>query len=243
MQQSTTDPWPTPGVAWYGLAILLMAFLVSAIDRVILGMLIIPIKADLGVSDSAMGALLGISFAVAFTLMGLLAGWLADRYSRRGIVSIAIAFWSLATAACGFASSFLHLLIGRVAVASGEAALSPAAFSLISDYFPPKKLGRALGVYMSGAFVGAGISFLVGGAVLSMLGGIGPISLPIIGDVAVWQVVFLVVGLPGLIVAALATTIKEPVRRGVSRVQESKAAVFGNMALCVWQRLCVCTAT
>ena len=229
MQQSSTDPWPNPNVAWYGLAVLLSAFLVSAIDRVILGMLIIPIKADLGVSDAAMGALLGISFAVAFTLMGLVAGWLADRYSRRGIVSIAIAIWSLATAACGLASSFLHLLIGRIAVASGEAALSPAAFSLISDYFPPKKLGRALGVYMSGAFIGAGISFLIGGAVLSLLGGIGPITLPVIGDVKIWQVVFLVVGLPGLIVAFFATTIKEPVRRGVSQVRSSKAAVFGFM--------------
>lgn len=228
-QSSSAVPWPNPRVAWYGLGILLTSFLVSSVDRVILGMLVIPIKEDLGVSDSAMGVLLGISFAVSFTLMGLVAGWLSDRYSRRRIISIAITFWSLATVACGFAGSFMHLLVSRISVAAGESALSPAAFSMISDYFPPKKLGRALGVYMSGAFFGAGISFLVGGAVLSLMGQIGPIELPFIGIVKIWQVVFFIVGLPGLIVAALATTMKEPVRRGVSQASASNAAVFGFM--------------
>ena len=228
-QSSSAVPWPNPRVAWYGLGILLTSFLVSSVDRVILGMLVIPIKEDLGVSDSAMGVLLGISFAVSFTLMGLVAGWLSDRYSRRRIISIAITFWSLATVACGFAGSFMHLLVSRISVAAGESALSPAAFSMISDYFPPKKLGRALGVYMSGAFFGAGISFLVGGAVLSLMGQIGPIELPFIGIVKVWQVVFFIVGLPGLIVAALATTMKEPVRRGVSQASASNAAVFSFM--------------
>ena len=228
-QTPSTEPWPTPRVAWYGLGILLTAFLVSAVDRVILGMLVVPIKEDLGVSDSAMGVLLGISFALSFTIMGLVAGWLADRFSRRRIVSIAIAFWSLATVACGFAGSFMHLLVSRISVAAGEAALSPAAFSMISDYFPPKKLGRALGIYMSGAFFGAGVSFLVGGAVLSLVGRIGPIDLPLLGVVKIWQVVFFIVGLPGLLVAAIAMTMQEPVRRGVSQVRASNAGIFKYM--------------
>ena len=122
-QSSSAVPWPNPRVAWYGLGILLTSFLVSSVDRVILGMLVIPIKEDLGVSDSAMGVLLGISFAVSFTLMGLVAGWLSDRYSRRRIISIAITFWSLATVACGFAGSFMHLLVSRISVAAGESAL------------------------------------------------------------------------------------------------------------------------
>ena len=224
--EPVTEPWPKPGVAWYAVSVLLVAFLFSAVDRVILGMLIIPIKEDLGVSDAAMGSLLGVAFAVAFTVTGLLAGWAADRYSRRGIISVAIVIWSLATAACGLVTTFTHLLFGRIAVAVGESALSPAAFSMISDYFEPKRLGRALGVYMSGAFFGAGISFLVGGAVLGLVGDIGVIHLPLVGDVKFWHIVFFIVGLPGLIVAVAIMTVPEPTRRGVRKNDVSKSAIF-----------------
>lgn len=229
-QDGASSDWPHATVGWYALLVLLTAFLFSAIDRVILGLLLVPIKRDLGLSDAAMGSLLGIAFAVAFTVVGLFAGWLADRYSRRAIVAIAVTVWSLATAACGLASSFGQLLLGRVMVASGESALSPAAFSMISDLFPPKRLGRALGVYMSGAFLGAGISFIVGGAVLGLVSSVGPIEVPVVGPVQLWQLVFFIVGLPGLLIAAAAMTIPEPVRRGVVRDDSRRvAAVFSYL--------------
>jgi len=220
------EAWPRPGVAWYTVGVLLAAFLFSSLDRVILGLLVIPIKADLGLSDAAMGTLMGIAFAAAFTVTGLLAGVLADRYSRRTIVAVAVTVWSLATAACGLAGNFLQLLLGRLTVAAGESALSPAAFSMISDSFAPKNLGRALGVYMSGAFFGAGISFLVGGAVLGLVATLSAVELPVIGSVRVWQLAFFVVGLPGLLVGLLAMTVQEPVRRGLGRVRASGTAVF-----------------
>ena len=156
-------------------------------------------------------------------------GWLSDRFSRRNIVSIAVLMWSLATAACGLARSFTQLLVARVGVATGEAALSPAAFSIISDYFPREKLGRALGVYMAGAFFGAGAAFLVGAAALSLVAGMETVQLPIVGALKPWQFTFLVVGLPGMVVALLALTVPEPIRRGVSKAHGAKNAVIQFM--------------
>ena len=118
------------------------------------------------------------------------------------------------TAACGLARSFFGLFLARVGVGVGEATLSPAAYSMISDYFPREKLGRALGVYQSGALLGAGIAFLVGGAAVQMLSVYDGQVLPVLGEVRMWQLAFFVVGLPGLLVALLMLTVKEPARRG-----------------------------
>ena len=224
-----TASWPRPTVAWYGVVILLIAFLFSFVDRIILGLLVVPIKADLGVSDAAMGLLLGIAFAIFYTLMGLPIGWLADRFSRRGIIAIGIALWSLATAACGLAGSFLQLFIARIGVGVGEAALSPSAFSMIADYFPKERLGRALGVFTSGAFFGAGLAFLVGGAALGLVMKMGNVELPIVGSLKPWQLTFFIVGLPGLIVAVLMMTVHEPARRGLSEKPIATAEVFRFM--------------
>ncbi len=224
-----TQPWPRPGVAWYGVIILLIAFLFSFVDRIILGLLVVPIKADLGVSDAAMGLLLGIAFAIFYTLMGLPIGWLADRFSRRGIIAIGISLWSLATAACGLAGSFMQLFIARVGVGVGEAALSPSAFSMIADYFPKERLGRALGVFTSGAFFGAGLAFLIGGAALGVVMKMGNVELPIVGVLKPWQLTFFIVGLPGLVVAVLMMTVHEPARRGLSDKPIAAAEVFRFM--------------
>jgi MFS family permease len=225
-QATDSTPWPRPAVAWYGVVILLIAFIFSFADRIILGLLVVPIKADLGVSDAAMGLLLGIAFAIFYTLMGLPIGWLADRFSRRSIIGIGIFLWSLATAACGLAGSFLQLFIARIGVGVGEAALSPSAFSMIADYFPRERLGRALGVFTSGAFFGAGLAFLIGGAALGLVMQMGEVELPMVGIVKPWQLTFFIVGLPGLAVAALMMTVHEPVRRGLSEKPIATAEVF-----------------
>jgi MFS family permease len=227
--ETDTTPWPRPGVAWYAVFVLVLAFLFSFIDRIILGLLVVPIKADLGVSDAAMGLLLGIAFAIFYTLMGLPIGWLADRFSRRGIIAVGIFLWSLATAACGLASSFLQLFIARIGVGVGEATLSPSAFSMIADYFPREKLGRAMGVFSSGAFFGAGLAFMVGGAAMGLVIGLGEVQLPLVGTVKPWQLTFFIVGLPGLAVAGLMMTVKEPVRRGLSKKPVATAEVFRFM--------------
>ena len=228
---SDAAPWPRPALGWYAVFVLLIAYLFSFVDRIILGFLVIPIKADLGVSDAAMGLLLGIAFAIFYTIMGLPIGWLADRFSRKRIIAIGVFLWSLATAACGLASSFGQLFIARIGVGVGEAALSPSAFSMIADYFPKEKLGRALGVFVSGAFFGAGLAFLVGGAALAAVINMGNVELPLVGIVKPWQLTFFIVGLPGLAVAGWMMTVQEPARRGLSDKPIATAEVFRFMRL------------
>lgn len=216
MQQenSATQPWPSSRKGWFAIAVLVLAFIFSFIDRIIIALLVDPLKADLGLSDTDLGLLQGFAFAIFYALVGLPIGRWADRYSRRYIISTGIFLWSLMTAACGLSKNFFQLFLARVGVGVGEAALSPAAYSMIADYFPPRQLGRAMGVYQSGAFFGAGIAFLVGGVVIQLVVGAGEIILPLVGSVRPWQVVFFVVGLPGVLVALLMLTVTEPPRRG-----------------------------
>lgn len=226
---ATPTPWPRPAVGWYAVFVLLIAYLFSFVDRIILGFLVVPIKADLGVSDTAMGLLLGVAFSIFYALMGLPIGWLADRFSRRGIIALGVFLWSLATVACGLASSFLQLFIARIGVGIGEAALSPSAYSMIADYFPKEKLGRALSVFMSGAFYGAGLAFLVGGAALGLVFAMGNVDLPVLGIVKPWQLAFIIVGLPGVLVAAWVMTVQEPARRGLTGKPVAPAEVIHFM--------------
>jgi MFS family permease len=208
------QPWPRPAIAWYAVAILVIAFIFSFIDRIIIAMLVEPLKQDLGLTDTQIGWLQGLAFAVFYAAVGLPIGRWADRYSRRTIIGWGIFLWSLMTAVCGLARNFLELFLARVGVGVGQAALSPAAYSMIADYFPREKLGRAIGVYQAGAFFGAGLSFLVGGLVIQLVGKAGALSLPLVGSVQPWQAVFFVVGLPGILVALLMLTVREPARRG-----------------------------
>jgi len=208
------QPWPDPAQGWYAVGILLVAFILSFIDRSIIALLVEPIKRDLGISDFGIGLLQGLAFAVFYTLVGIPIGRMADRYSRRKIITAGIFLWSLMTAACGLAKSFLGLFLARVGVGVGEAALSPSAYSMISDYFPRDKLGRALAVYQGGAFLGAGLAFIAGGMVIRALSAAGELSLPVIGVVRPWQMTFFIVGLPGVLVALLMLTVREPARRG-----------------------------
>ena len=215
VKESSEHPWPSSGKAWYAVGILVIAFIFSFVDRIIIGLLVGPIREDLGVSDFAIGMLGGFAFAVFYAVVGIPIGRLSDRYNRKTIITLGVVVWSLLTAACGLAKNFWQLFAARVGVGVGESALSPAAYSIIADYFPREKLGRALGVYQAGAFVGAGMSFLIGGLVIGYVLGADDLSLPVIGEVRPWQMVFFIVGLPGLLVALLVSTISEPERRGL----------------------------
>jgi MFS family permease len=215
-QRSDAGQWPSAAAGWYAVAILTIAYIFSFIDRTILALLVDPIKADLNLTDTQMGLLGGFAFAVFYTLMGLPIGWLADRKRRNVIITVGIFTWSLMTAACGLAKNFWHLILARVGVGVGEAALSPPAFSMIADYFPPNKLGRPIGVYNAGIFLGVALAFMLGGAIVQFFSAQPPVELPVIGAVVPWQLAFIAVGLPGLLVAALMLTVKEPPRRGVS---------------------------
>lgn len=207
---------PTMKMGWYTVGVLTVAYVFSFIDRSILTLLVGPIRADLGISDTQISLLHGLAFAVFYTLLGIPIASLADRRNRRNLIAVGVAFWSIATAACGLTRNFWQLFLARVGVGVGEAALSPAAYSMIADSFPPDRLGRALSVYTLGAFVGMGLAFVIGGAVISSVATGSDVVLPLVGTLRPWQLVFFIVGLPGLLVALWVLTLTEPVRRQVT---------------------------
>jgi MFS family permease len=202
------------GYAWYVLALLIVAYVVAFIDRGILALLIEPIKRDLGLTDLQMSWLLGPAFGIFYVTLGLPIGLLADRYNRRNLLIVGIAVWSLATAACGLARGFAQLFVARVVVGVGEATLSPTALSLISDYFSRARAMRAITLFAMGQSIGAGLAFLLGGQLVLAVSGASGVEWPVVGTLAPWQLAFVAVGLPGLLVAALMLTIREPTRRG-----------------------------
>jgi MFS family permease len=211
---------------WYVVAVLLVAYTLSFVDRTILTLLVEPIKRDLGLSDTQISLLHGLAFAIFYTALGIPIARLADRASRRNIIAIGIAIWSLMTAVCGVAKSFGQLFFARVGVGVGEAALSPAAYSMIADSFPEESLGRALGVYSSAIYAGAGIALLAGGAIAGAVAALPPREFAFLGTLYAWQLVFFIVGLPGLAVAAWVATLNEPMRiRRVNHEISSRAVM------------------
>lgn len=199
--------------------VLMIAYILSFIDRVVLGLLVGPIRADLGISDTQMSLLYGFVFAAFYTVIGIPIAWAIDRYNRRSIIAASVGLWSAMTILCGFARSFAQLALARIGVAIGEAALSPGAYSMAGDSFPEKRLGRALSVFMFGLPVGVGLALIIGGLVIRAVSGSAEYVLPIVGATRAWQLVFLVVGLPGLLLAGWMLTIREPPRR----IKASKA--------------------
>lgn len=176
------------GYASYVLVLLMLVYVVSFIDRQILAMLIEPIKHEFGVSDTAMGLLTGFAFVLFYTLAGIPIARLADRSSRKGIITISLAAWSLMTAASGLVRSFAQLATVRVLVGIGEAGCNPSAHSLIADYFPPQRRATALSVYACGVFIGSAIAFLAGGWLLTRYD---------------WRMAFFVAGVPGILLAVV----------------------------------------
>lgn len=207
------ESYPAAHYAWYAVGVLTLANASAFIDRQVLGLLVAPIRRDLGITDTQMGVLYGLAFAVFYTLLGIPIGRLADRGSRRAIIGIGIAVWSVMTVLCGLAESYNQLLLARFGVGIGEAALAAPALSLIADYFPRDRRATALSVYTLGVYLGAGLANLVSGLVLAQVDERATMAWPLIGDVRSWQSVFVIVGLPGLVIALLMATIREPARQ------------------------------
>ncbi len=217
---------------YFVVAVLMIAYMVSFIDRTIMALLIDPIRKDLGLSDTQISLLVGFAFALFYTVLGIPFGRWVDVRERRWLIVSGIAVWSLMTAACGLARNFWEMFLARMGVGVGEATLSPASYSLIADYFPKERLGLAMSIYASGITVGGGLALMVGGFVAQWAAGVGAVHLPVIGEVRGWQVAFMVVGLPGLLVALLAMFIREPARRseGASPAGAGGAPSLGETA-------------
>jgi len=209
--------------AWYVVFALTAIYMLSFMDRQILSLLVGPLKRDLGISDTRVGLLQGLAFALFYTFMGLPLGRIADRRSRRNLIAAGLVLWSIFTSLCSVASNFWSLFLARMGVGVGEASLSPAAYSLISDYFPKEKLGSAISVFYMGVFLGTSLSLLVTGQVIDAMAHTPPITLPLLGTIASWRITFLLVGLPGLLFVPLVYSVREPLRRGLVQVRGSQA--------------------
>lgn len=214
--QSTGVQYPKANAAWFLVALLTVAYVFSFIDRYILGLLIEPIKADLGLTDEQIGWVIGPAFAIFYATMGLPLGWLVDRKRRTWIVAAGVVVWSLATAVSGLAKNFWHLFFARMAVGVGEATLSPSAMSMIADSFPPERRGKPIGVYVAALSLGAGLASLIGGAVLVWAKTTESLEVPLFGDLKPWQLTFFAVGLPGVLLGVIFMFIKEPPRQSVA---------------------------
>ncbi len=217
------DTAVTEGYRRFVLGVLLVTFTCNYIDRQVLAILLPAIKKDLSLSDSQLGFLTGLAFAIFFVGMGIPAGRLADRVNRRNLIATAIAVWSLMTAACGFAQNFAQLALARVGVGIGEAGCTPPSHSLISDYFPQERRAMALSVYSTGIAIGILIGFLAGGWINQWFD---------------WRTAFVAVGLPGVLLAVVVRlTLREPKRGGHDPAGDSTTVpTFGAVARHLWAK-------
>jgi len=183
-----------------------------------MALMVEPISRDLALSDTEFSVLHGLAFAIFYCLLGLPFGRLADSVSRTRLVAACIVLWSVMTMACGLARGFYSLFAARIGVGVGEAGLSPAAYSLISDYFPPERRARALSVYALGISLGVGFAYLLGGMIIAFANLAGPVRIPLLGEFRGWHLVFILAGLPGLLIAPFALLMREP-RRAITDAQ------------------------
>ncbi|MFC3581852.1 spinster family MFS transporter [Sphingomonas hylomeconis] len=209
------DGWPPRRTAWIAAVILMLANTLAFVDRQALALLVEPIKRDFGVSDTSMSLLYGLSFTLFYVLLGIPIARLADRANRRNIVAVSVFAWSAATALCGAVRSFPLLFAARIGVGAGEAGLGPAAYSILSDYFPAKRLAAAIGVYQMGTYLGGALALVLGGLMAAVIPTDALVTVPMIGAVKGWQLVFLGLGIPGLLLGLAMLLIREPMRRGL----------------------------
>lgn len=224
------DPVPparTGGAATPLILVLLTLYALAYLDRQVITLLIDPISRDLGVTDLEMGFLQGMGFTLFFALAGPFLGWMADRYRRRWIIWGGVSAWSLCTLACGLADSYGELLLARFGVGAGEAALLPAAYSMISDAVDKTRLSLALAVFSLGAIAGGALSFALGGGIIALASQFDGLVLPLVGTVAPWQLVFLAIGSAGLPMATLVFLIREPERQRRPNIMNAAGADTG----------------
>jgi MFS family permease len=212
--------------AWYVLAVLTLAAVFSYTDRQILNLLVDPIRADLRIDDLQISLVQGAAFAFIYSILGLPIGRWADHTNRRNLVAGGVALWSFATALCGLAESYRELFAYRILVGIGEAALAPCALSLISDYFGVKRRGTAISIFIAGMTLGSGLAISLGG----LLRGLFESGAMAAAGLAPWRGVMLVLGLFGMLFAALILTIREPRRDMTSHASAEELPTLRQVA-------------
>ncbi len=209
-----SQPWPRPAYAWYVIAVLVVAYAFAVVDRIVIGLLVEPMKADLQITDTQMGLLQGLAFAIFYTLFGLPMGVLVDRWKRVHLLAMGVFVWSAATVACGFARTYGVLFVSRIGVGAGESTVTPASSSIIADLFPPSQRPRAYGVFMVGGTLGTAMAYMLGSFAIVMSDSLRAMAPGLLGGFRDWQIAFMAVGLPGVLLSLLIIlTIREPARR------------------------------
>lgn len=220
-------------VSWSAVGVFTLFYALAYIDRRILSFLVGPIRETLGVSDFQLSILQGAAFVLFYALFSLPIGWAVDRFPRRWIIYLGVTIWSFSAMAGGFAKTYLHLLFARFGVGAGEAALHPAANSMLADFFLKGRLTLALGVYSLGGIAGAAIAVAVGGVIIDFATARGATAIPLLGTFQPWQLVLLLTGAPGLLLALFVFAVPEPARTGVGPAHA--APIDKNAYAYVWR--------
>ena len=215
---------------WYVAFILLIGFTFSFIDRQVLNLLVVPIQNDLNITDTQISALQGLAFVITYVGLCVPIGRIIDKTHRVSVMIIGLLVWSFATVACGFSKNYISMFIARMGIGAGESTVHPGSISILGDYFDSDKIASPMSIYLLGPYLGAGIAMIFGAQVLDWTSQMDSnIVLPIIGEVAPWQLTFIAVGLPGILVACLFLTIREPKRR-IKEIESNEAPSFKKIA-------------
>lgn len=200
------------GYAWYVLFLLTFAYTVAFIDRQVLNLLVEDIKRDLFLTDTQLSLLQGLAFMGSYIVFSPWFGRWADAGTRRTVVVFGVATWSVCSALCGLAETYWQLFLARVAVGAAEASLTPAAWSLIADYFSRERLPRAMSIYLMGPYIGGGLAMIAGGMVVGSMSTLRELA-PVLTQMEPWQLTFVVIGVPGVLLALVLMTVREPARK------------------------------
>ncbi|MEI9851536.1 MAG: MFS transporter [Sphingomonas sp.] len=222
--------WPGRRQSYYSLFVLTVVVMFTVLDRQIMALMIDPIKADFGISDTQAALLLGAAFSITYGLAGMPIARIADTRNRRNLIAICIAFWSLCTMACGVVQSYAGMFLARIGIGVGESGYGPATWSIVTDSFPRERVAFATGTLGIGAMAGIGLASFTGGAVLAFVEHLPPVPLPFGGVIRSWQWAFILVGLPGLLWGLVVLTTREPARRGVARGKRAQTVPVREVA-------------
>ena len=208
---SNSSSWPKPIYAWFFTSILLFAYIISFIDRQMINYLVVPIKEDMGLTDFEISFIQGWGFVLAYIIFSIPFGRIVDKVNRVRVLIGGIIIWSVATAACGFSKNSWQLVLSRSGVGAGEAALTPASWSIISDLFPVEKRSFPMSIYLMGPYIGQGLSLLFGAQILRIYN--EPVTLFESIIVQPWQIIFLIIAVPGIILGLFMFSLKDPERK------------------------------
>ena len=223
------------GAAWWALLLLTATYTFSFIDRQIINLLVDPIRTDLSLSDSQVSFLQGLAFVLPYVILSIPLGRIVDRANRIRVLVIGILVWTISCVTCGVAKNFWQLGVARMGIGAGEASVTPASWSLLADYFPEDKRALPVSIFLMGPYLGAGLSLILGAEVVGWASGLGSIELPVIGALAPWQLTFMLVALPGLLMVFLLPLLREPPR--TQRLTETTDPLsWGDVAHYVWPR-------